>query len=109
MFLGVSKRLSDLEKRVNKNPDANPDNPDTNPDNPDINPDNPDSNKSVSFEGNYKIEYIKTENNWTYNKITDTYGNVFYLGKRDGNSFANLELKVIQIAFQALTSNFLVK
>ena len=34
MFLGLSKRLSDLEKRVNKNPDANPDNPDTNPDNP---------------------------------------------------------------------------
>ena len=93
MFLGVSKRLSDLEKRVNKNPDANPDNPDINPDNPDINPDNPDSNKSVSFEGNYKIEYIKTENNWTYNKITDTYGNVFYLGKRDVNSFANFGIE----------------
>ena len=106
MFLGLSKRLSDLEKRVSKNPDVNPDNPDVNPDNPDVNPDNPDtnpdnpdSNNSVSFEGNYKIEYIKSENEWTYNKITDTYGNVFYLGKRNGNSFANFGIEGYRNSF----------
>ena len=106
MFLGLSKRLSDLEKRVSKNPDVNPDNPDVNPDNPDVNPDNPDtnpdnpdSNNSVSFEGNYKIEYIKSENEWTYNRITDTYGNVFYLGKRSVNPFANFGIEGYRNSF----------
>ena len=113
MFLGLSKRLSDLEKRVSKNPDVNPDNPDvnpdnpdtnpdnpdTNPDNPDTNPDNPDSNNSVSFEGNYKIEYIKSENEWAYNKITDTYGNVFYLGKRSVDSYATFGIEGYRNSF----------